>query len=122
MIAGPNTGLGHNSMIYMIESAVTYAVDAVRTLRQGRLRAVDVKPDVQRAYNDRVQRRLGKAVWASGCKSWYLGADGHNFTLWPGFTFEYRWATRRFDRENYHCQPATSADTQQSAQPIGEYA
>ena len=105
MIAGPNTGLGHSSMIYMIESAVNYAVDAVKTLRTG-LRAVDVRPEVQRAYNQRLQRRLARAVWASGCKSWYLGPDGHNFTLWPGFTFEYRWATRRFDREHYHCEPA----------------
>ncbi len=108
MLAGPNTGLGHNSMIYMIESAVNYAVDAVKTLRSG-LQAVDVRPEVQRAYNQRLQQRLGKAVWASGCKSWYLGPDGHNFTLWPGFTFEYRWSTRRFDRENYHCQPRASA-------------
>jgi cation diffusion facilitator CzcD-associated flavoprotein CzcO len=108
MVAGPNTGLGHNSMIYMIESAVNYVVDAVRTLRRRNLRAVDVQPEVQRAYNQRMQRRLGKAVWASGCKSWYLGEDGKNFTLWPGFTFEYRWATRRFDLENYYSEAATA--------------
>ncbi len=115
MIAGPNTGLGHNSMIYMIESAVTYAVEAVKTLRRRGLVAVDVKPAVQRAYNERLQRRLGKAVWASGCKSWYLGADGHNFTLWPGFTFEYRWATRRFDAENYDLAAAPATTTARRA-------
>lgn len=99
MIAGPNTGLGHNSMIYMIESAVEYVLQAVQALRQ--TRTLEVKSQVCRNYNQTIQYRLQDTVWHSGCKSWYLSASGKNYTLWPGFTFEYRRITRQFDRDAY---------------------
>ncbi|MES2318153.1 MAG: NAD(P)/FAD-dependent oxidoreductase [Pseudomonadota bacterium] len=101
LITGPNTGLGHNSMIYMIESGVAYVLDAVQSIRAGKLHSVEVKEDVQRAYNARLQQRMRRTVWSTGCKSWYLDQDGKNFTLWPGFTFAYRRQTRRFDIDNY---------------------
>ncbi|HEY0061287.1 MAG TPA: NAD(P)/FAD-dependent oxidoreductase, partial [Telluria sp.] len=101
LITGPNTGLGHNSMIYMIESGVRYAVDAVQTIRARGLHSVEVTAQAQRAFNLDLQRRMRGTVWSTGCKSWYLDAAGHNYTLWPGFTFAYRRLTRRFDIENY---------------------
>lgn len=104
-ITGPNTGLGHNSMIYMIESGVNYVRDAISTILKEQLHSVDVKEDVQRAFNDKLQRRMKGTVWSSGCRSWYLDRDGRNFTLWPGFTFSYRRITRRFDIENYVVKP-----------------
>jgi cation diffusion facilitator CzcD-associated flavoprotein CzcO len=108
LVTGPNTGLGHNSMIYMIESGVRYVVDAVSTIRAHQLHSVEPKADVQRAYNTDLQRRLRGTVWSSGCKSWYLDAHGRNYTLWPGFTFTYRRLTRRFDIENYQVISAAS--------------
>ena len=99
MIAGPNTGLGHNSMIYMIESAVEYVLQAVQLLRQ--TPTLEVKSQVSHTYNQQIQYRLQGTVWNSGCKSWYLSASGKNYTLWPGFTFEYRRITRQFDRDAY---------------------
>jgi cation diffusion facilitator CzcD-associated flavoprotein CzcO len=101
MITGPNTGLGHNSMIYMIESGAAYVLDAIKALRGRALHSVDVKPAVQEAYNRKLQRRLKGTVWSSGCRSWYLDRNGKNVTLWPGFTFVYRWITRRFDIASY---------------------
>jgi cyclohexanone monooxygenase len=101
MITGPNTGLGHNSMIYMIESGVAYVIDAIRQQRRDRWRSAEVRADVQARYNADLQRRLSGTVWASGCRSWYLDHNGKNRTLWPGFTFAYRWMTRRFDAANY---------------------
>jgi cation diffusion facilitator CzcD-associated flavoprotein CzcO len=100
-IVGPNTGLGHSSMIYMIEASVHYAVEAIKTMRARKLLSVDVKEEVQRAWNARMQRKLRGGVWSSGCKNWYLDLNGRNCAIWPGFTFAYRWATRRFDSENY---------------------
>ncbi|NHZ62967.1 flavin-containing monooxygenase [Massilia genomosp. 1] len=100
-IVGPNTGLGHNSMIYMIEAGVHYALAAIKTIRARKLLSVDVKEEVQRAWNDNLQRKLRGGVWSSGCKNWYLDGKGRNYAIWPGFTFSYRWATRRFDSENY---------------------
>jgi cation diffusion facilitator CzcD-associated flavoprotein CzcO len=101
LIVGPNTGLGHTSLVFMIESQVQYVVDAVRTMRARGWKAVDVRAETQAKYNDRLQARLARTVWASGCRSWYLTRSGRNTTLWPGFTFEYRLRTRRFDPRNY---------------------
>ncbi|NHZ41460.1 flavin-containing monooxygenase [Massilia aquatica] len=100
-IVGPNTGLGHSSMIYMIEAGVNYAVDAIQIIRARKLLSVEVKEEVQRAWNERMQRKLRGGVWSSGCKNWYLDGKGRNYAIWPGFTFAYRWATRRFDIGNY---------------------
>lgn len=104
MLVGPNTGLGHNSMIYMIESQLAYVMSAVQALRRGGLRSVEVRPEAQQAYNAELQRRLAGTVWASGCRSWYLDAQGRNTTLWPGFTFEFRRRTRRFDTAAYRVE------------------
>jgi cation diffusion facilitator CzcD-associated flavoprotein CzcO len=109
MITGPNTLLGHNSMIYMIESSVRYAVDAVRHLLRDGLHSVDVRPAVQGAYNRRLQHRLKGTIWHTGCKSWYLDGQGRNLVIWPGFTFHYRYITRRFDAASYLVRRAASA-------------
>jgi cyclohexanone monooxygenase len=101
MITGPNTGLGHNSMIYMIESGVAYALDAIRRLRSGGWHSVEVRAEAQRDYNGWLARRLAGTVWATGCRSWYLDSRGRNGVLWPGFSFSYRWITRHFDAERY---------------------
>jgi cation diffusion facilitator CzcD-associated flavoprotein CzcO len=101
-IVGPNTGLGHGSMVFMIEAQVRYILSSLRTMRTRRIDVVDVRPEVQRRYNDRLRTRLRKTVWASGCRSWYLTRDGKNTTLWPGFTFEFRMKTRRFDTNDYN--------------------
>ena len=60
---------------------------------------------MQAAYNTLLQRRMRKTVWMTGCSSWYLAANGRNTTLWPGFTWEYRLRTRRFDAANYRLAP-----------------
>jgi cation diffusion facilitator CzcD-associated flavoprotein CzcO len=102
LIVGPNTGLGHNSMVFIIESQVEYILSALQTMKAKSLQYVDVKPAVQRAYNARLHERMAKTVWSTGgCKAWYTTRDGKNTTLWPGFTFEYRLRTRRFDPASY---------------------
>ncbi|SFG35459.1 Predicted flavoprotein CzcO associated with the cation diffusion facilitator CzcD [Duganella sp. CF458] len=101
MITGPNTLLGHNSMIYMIESSVRYAVDGVRRVLRGGLHSVEVQPAVQGAYNRKLQQKLKGTVWHTGCKSWYLDSRGRNLVIWPGFTFHFRHITRRFDIDSY---------------------
>jgi cation diffusion facilitator CzcD-associated flavoprotein CzcO len=111
MITGPNTGLGHNSMIYMIESSVNYAVKAIELMRHGRVQSVEVKADVTQQYNQRIQARLQGTVWSSGCKSWYLSGSGKNFALWPGCTFQYRGITRRFDAAAYLVSTAETTDS-----------
>jgi cation diffusion facilitator CzcD-associated flavoprotein CzcO len=102
ILVGPNTGLGHTSMIYMIESQVAYTVDALRYLRRTGTAAVEARPEAQAAYNDAIQSKMGRTVWsAGGCASWYLDASGRNTTLWPSFTWRFRQATRRFRPDEY---------------------
>ncbi|MEU7941974.1 flavin-containing monooxygenase [Microbispora bryophytorum] len=101
-LLGPNTGLGHTSVVFMIESQVRYVMDCLRLLSKTRAKALDVRPSAQRAFNDHLQRRLDRLVWsAGGCTSWYLDEHGRNRTLWPGFTFEYWARTRKVNPAAY---------------------
>ena len=110
LMTGPNTGLGHNSMIYIIESQTRYVLDALQTMRRRRIGAVDVDAGVQARYNAEIQARMRRTVWSTGgCKSWYLSPDGRNATLWPDFTFRFRRRTRRFDLERYRTWPERPA-------------
>jgi hypothetical protein len=88
-------------MIFMIESQINYVLSALRFLRHRGAPALDVRPDVQSAFNAGLERRMKRTVWTSGCRSWYLDANGKNTTLWPGFTFEFRRKTYRVDPRRY---------------------
>jgi cation diffusion facilitator CzcD-associated flavoprotein CzcO len=100
-IVGPNTGLGHNSIVLMIEAQVRYIMSALRLMKKRNLRALDVKRDVQATFNERLQQKLKGTVWMTGCRSWYLDKNGKNTTLWPGFTFDFLRRTRRIDPDCY---------------------
>jgi cation diffusion facilitator CzcD-associated flavoprotein CzcO/acetyl esterase/lipase len=93
MLYGPNTNLGHNSIIYMLESQIAHVMRCLREMRRAGASAIDVDATRYRRFNVHVQQRLAHSVWA-GCKSWYVDAAGHNSTNWPGFTLSYRWLTR----------------------------
>ena len=101
MLMGPNTGLGHNSMIFMIEAQLDYAMRYIRAVEHKGARFADVVPGAQAEFNQRLQHRLRRGVWATGCKSWYLDENGQNRTLWPGFTFEFWLRTRRLHAADY---------------------
>ena len=106
MLMGPNTGLGHNSMVFMIESQAHYIVEALKAMKEHGVKAIDVKPQVQQRFVDGVQDELKRTVWQSGCKSWYLNEQGRNTAAWPGFTFAYRLKTRRFKLSQYFTERA----------------
>src|SRR5262245_6251443 len=98
LLVGPNTGLGHTSMVFMIESQVAYVVDALAHMDATATTTLDVRPEAQDRYNERLQHRLARTVWnRGGCRSWYLDANGRNTSLWPGSTWTFRRRTRRFD-------------------------
>ena len=102
MIVGPNIGLGHSSMILMIEAQVHYAIEAMKLMRSEQLKSVDVKKEVEDDYNKDLQDRLSRTVWQSGgCVSWYQTKTGKNVTLWPGFTFTFMKRTKKFEKDKY---------------------
>jgi cation diffusion facilitator CzcD-associated flavoprotein CzcO len=102
VLTGPNTGLGHNSMVFMIESQIQYVLASLAQMRERGLASVEVKRTIQDDFNKQLHARLSDTVWMTGgCSSWYNTRSGKNTTLWPGFTFEYRFRTQRFDAKNY---------------------
>ncbi len=102
VLTGPNTGLGHNSQVFMIEAQIRYVAAAVRHARQRGATRVEVRPGAQAAYDRALQRKMGNTVWVTGgCRSWYLDGQGRNVTLWPDFTWAFAWQTRRFDPVSY---------------------
>lgn len=93
LLMGPNTGLGHNSMVFMIEAQARYIVDAISRMRKRKLASIEVRPDIEQAFRAEMTHRMKGTVWTSGCNSWYMAPDG-DVLLWPGFTFDYWWRTR----------------------------
>lgn len=97
-IIGPNTGLGHSSMVFIIESQVAYIRDAIRTMNDHAYATVEPHLDEQNRWNEDLQRRMQRTVWnTGGCASWYLDSEGRNTTLWPRTTFAFRNLLSRFD-------------------------
>jgi hypothetical protein len=108
-LAGLNTGLGHNSVLFMIEANIHYAMAALRAMRSRGAARVEVRREVQETYNVALQQRLANSVWnTGGCSSWYLDANGHNVTAWPGFTWRFWLRTRRFKPSDYHLRASAA--------------
>ncbi|GAA4254663.1 NAD(P)/FAD-dependent oxidoreductase [Dactylosporangium darangshiense] len=101
LLLGPNTGLGHNSVVLMIESQINYVLGALERMRLDGVRAVEPTAEAQARFVAGVDRRMAKTVWATGCHSWYIDATGRNSTLWPGSTWRFRQRMKRFDLAAY---------------------
>ncbi len=102
LMTGPNTGLGHTSIVFMIESQIAYLLDALRVMEARAVDTIEVSPKAQAAFVAEVDRRLAGAVWSTGgCASWYLDETGRNSTIWPGGTWAFRRRLRRFDPGAY---------------------
>ena len=115
ILVGPNVGLGHNSIVFMIESQIRYLIGALKLMRRKRLATVEVRAEAQSRFNAWLQRKSVGTIWTSGgCKSYYLHPQtGRNIAIWPGFTFAFRRITRRFDAGQYVLQPLSAyADRQ----------
>jgi cation diffusion facilitator CzcD-associated flavoprotein CzcO len=106
MLLGPNTGLGHSSMVYMIESQVAYVAGALKEMRRRGAGIAEVRREVAERFNASIDERMKDTVWSTGCKSWYLDDTGRNGTLWPDWTFAFRRRADRFDAGEYELTPA----------------
>lgn len=102
LLQGPGTGLGHTSVLYMIESQIEHIVGALGYMREHGLAAVEPRPEAQAAYVAALDRSMQGTVWtAGGCASWYLDETGRNSTLWPSFTWQFRRRVRHFNPGEY---------------------
>jgi cation diffusion facilitator CzcD-associated flavoprotein CzcO len=114
MLMGPNTGLGHTSVVYMIEAQVEHLLGALRHLRRHGLAAVEPRAEAQEAFVAAVDRRMTGTVWVSGgCRSWYQDSTGRVSALWPDFTWRFRRRVACFEPAEYVLHPAGT-----TAQPV----
>ena len=110
-LVGPNTGLGHTSIVFIIESQIAYVLDALRTMRRRGARTLEVREEAQSAYNAELDRMTEGTVWVSGgCTSYYIDRNGHNSALWPTYTWPFRRRTREFDVAAYMLDARVSAN------------
>jgi cation diffusion facilitator CzcD-associated flavoprotein CzcO len=115
LLLGPNTALGHSSVVFMIEAQIGYVMAALAALDRHRAQALEVRRRAQDAYNVDLQAQLDDTVWnTGGCSSWYRDDAGRNFALWPTHTYTFRSQTRRFDAEAYELRAATRARAPQA--------
>jgi cation diffusion facilitator CzcD-associated flavoprotein CzcO len=104
-LIGPNTGLGHTSMVHVIESQLRYVRDALRAMDEQGLAVIEPTAAAQAAWNASIQRRLSRSVWTTGgCASWYQDSRGRITTLWPGSTIRFRKQTRQIDPREYRVE------------------
>jgi len=103
MLLGPNTGLGHNSVLLMFEAQIRYVMSCLRAIERSGCSVMDLRPESQRRFGVFLRRRLASTVWqAGGCRSWYQNAEtGENPAIWPGSVVAYRRRTRRVAAADY---------------------
>jgi len=89
MLYGPNTNLGHNSIIVMIESQVGYMVEAMKELKRRGARSLTVKDEAFKRFNVELQQDLTQTAWAGSCSSWYKTASGKITNNWSNDTATY---------------------------------
>jgi len=107
VLPGPNTGLGHTSVVYMLEAQLEHVMGVVRLMDQHGAGAVEPRAEAEAAWVREVDRRMAGTVWvAGGCRSWYLDATGRNSTLWPDHTWRYRRRVARVVPDDYVLTPA----------------
>jgi cation diffusion facilitator CzcD-associated flavoprotein CzcO len=95
IVTGPNTGIGHTSALFIIESQMNYILDCIRTLQTQGLRSIEVRHEAERTYTEMIHREMERTVWKSGgCHSWYQSKSGHVIAMFPGFSFSFHRLTR----------------------------
>ena len=101
LLGGPNTGLGHNSVLFMLEAQIRHILRCLRLLRLRKAVSIEVRQEVQVAFARRLNGWMRRTVWLSGCRSWYLDRNGRNTTLWPGFSVGYWFRVRLISAWQY---------------------
>jgi cation diffusion facilitator CzcD-associated flavoprotein CzcO len=110
MLLGPNTGLGHNSVVLMIEAQVRYVINCLKLMRKRNISAMEVRAESQKHFAANLRDHMARTVWQSGgCRSWYQDTHtGENTTLWPGSVIQYFRAMRSVSLSEYDLRPAAS--------------
>ena len=101
MLIGPNSRVGYNSIVFMIEAQTRYILECLKLMRRNGAHSIEARAEEQARFNARLQQRMARTVYASGCKSWYLDESGKGTILWPGLSSQYWKDTRRLMPSEY---------------------
>ncbi len=111
MLLGPNSGLGHSSIIVMIEAQVNYIMQCLEHIQTKGLRRFMPKPSNQDAFTQRIQAGLKGTVWNGNCASWYkrgeFGDTSHNHTIWPFSSRQYVHEMSHLELSEYESEANT---------------
>jgi cation diffusion facilitator CzcD-associated flavoprotein CzcO len=106
-VLGPNTGLGHTSVVLMAEAQAGYIRQAIEQMERAGVAAIEPRQEAQDQWNEEIQRKSQGTVWLNGgCQSWYIDENGKNSTLWPDHTFRFFSEMKRFRPSEYRIVPA----------------
>jgi len=112
LLQGPNTGLGHTSVLYMLEAQMEHIVNAMRFMRENNLATVEPRAEAQAGFVTEIDRYMPRTVWMKGgCKSWYLDMTGRNSSIWPWSSWGFRRRIAHFDPSNYLLSKSHTAGT-----------
>lgn len=106
LLYGPNTNLGHNSILLMMEAQFNYIIGAVQGLLSRPGSAFDVRAEIAQHFDDELQTQFQGTAWAGGCTSWYKNADGRIVNNWSGTVVAYHQAVAQFNQADYVCLSA----------------
>jgi cation diffusion facilitator CzcD-associated flavoprotein CzcO len=111
ILLGPNTGLGHNSVVLMIEAQVGYIINCLKLMHERKIGAMEVRAESQKHFAADVRDRMARTVWQSGgCRSWYQDTHtGENTALWPRSVIAYMRNMRSVSTAEYDLRPAPPA-------------
>ncbi len=102
IVTGPNTGIGHTSALFIIESQMLYIMGCIDRVKRGGADSIEVRADAEASYTRHIHNEMERTVWKSGgCHSWYQSKSGHVIAMFPGFSFTYRRWTRNFRAEDH---------------------
>ena len=107
LLLGPNTGLGHSSMVYMIEAQIEHVLAALSAMEARAVGTIEVEREAYEAWNAEIDGRMARTVWATGCPSFYIDASGRNAVLWPDWTWRFRRRAGQLDPAAYRLSSAT---------------
>ncbi|WP_258240921.1 flavin-containing monooxygenase [Pseudidiomarina homiensis] len=110
LVTGPNTGIGHTSAIFVIESQMIYIIRVLQELAQRDASSVEVTAAAEQRYTDKIHHEMARTVWQTGgCHSWYQSNSGKVTAMFPGFSFVYRYLAWRFRPQDHHFKHGASA-------------
>lgn len=97
VVTGPNTGIGHTSALFLIESQMRYIMSCITQVKQRNRQVIEVKEQAEQKYTDHIHHEMTKTVWQNGgCNSWYKSKSGKVIAMFPGFSFTFRRWTKNF--------------------------